>query len=310
MERETDRFGSSGEEWFEPAFLDRLRALFLRLRKRRRHRWSAKNLRHMPAAAHNREFRDYRSYSVNDDFRSVDWRVYARLGRLFVRLFEELQDYQVHLLIDTSSSMDRPDGRKRRDVLRLAVALGYLGLIGHHRVSLHTMRDRVVPVMPAVKGQGSIHRLIDVLHKVEFGGSTNLRACFEGFRPVRHHYAVTFVLSDLLGHEVEITEQALRRVGSWPGETHVVQILDRQERAPDGDGEVHLTDGETGEERRMWLIRSDLQRYQELFEGFLGTVERACASRQVDYLLWMTDRDFEESFTDLMDRGSVLGGRV
>lgn len=306
MEEGNSQAGRGGEEWCDPEFLGRLRALFLRLRRRRRRR---RVVSQAPAATFTREFRDYRAYSINDDFRSVDWRVYARLGRLFVRQFEPAQEYQVHLLIDASASMERPYGEKSRNVLRLAVALSYLGLVGQHRVSVSVMKDRVASLVPPIKGQGSIHRVIDSLRRLEFGGVTNLRACLEAFRPGRQRDAVVFVLSDLLAHEPGAAEEALRRAGSWPGETHVIQILDPREREPGGEGELLFRDAETGEERRFWMTREDQQRYRKLFDGFLEGVERTCARRQVDYQLWMTDRELEDFFTGLMDRGSVLGGR-
>lgn len=295
------------DAWYDPEFLDRLRVLFARLRKRKRRR--SRKAPHQPVTAFTREFKDYRTYSVNDDFRSVDWRVYARLGRLFVRLFEEVQEYQVHLLVDVSASMNSPYGRKGSNALRLAVALGYLGLMGHHRVSVHLMRERVVTVLPSLKGLGSIHRLIEALRKVEFGGVSRLRACLEDFRPGRRRNGVLFVLSDLLSQDEDGLEGALRRAGSWAGETHVIQILDPLERDPGWEGELLLRDSETGEERHFWLTEEDGRGYRQLFQDFLKGVERACAGRHMDYRLWMTDCPFEDFFRAWLDRGSVLGGK-
>jgi len=301
---ETERKGD--EAWFDPGFLDRLRALFLRLKKRKRRR---KQLQQVPATAYTREFKDYRAYTTSDDFRSVDWRVYARLGRLFVRMYEEVQEYQVHILIDTSASMAEPYPEKRHNVLRLAVALSYLGLMGQHRVSVYTMKDRVTRLFPSVKGQGSIQRIVEGLRTVRFGGVTHLRTCFEEFRPSRQRYGVIFVLSDLFGQHAGSAEEAMRRVAGWPGETHVIQILHPEEREPGWEGEVRLTDAETGEERKMWLTKRELARYREEFDRFLDGVEKACLRRQVDHQVWMTDREFDEFFLGLMDRGSILGGK-
>ena len=123
------------EDLFDSQFLDRLRTLALRLRKRRS--LMKRGAQSTPATGFTREFKDYRHYTARDDFRAIDWRLYARLEKLFVRLYEEVQELHVHIVVDTSGSMARPFAEKRRQALRFAVALAYLGLSGQHRVSLH-----------------------------------------------------------------------------------------------------------------------------------------------------------------------------
>ena len=91
------------DEIFDADFLDRLRAMALRLRKRKQLR--KKGMQQTPATGYTREFKDFRSYTQNDDFRSIDWRLYARLDRLFIRLYEEIQEFHVHVVVDTSASM-------------------------------------------------------------------------------------------------------------------------------------------------------------------------------------------------------------
>ncbi|NOX99145.1 MAG: DUF58 domain-containing protein, partial [Verrucomicrobia bacterium] len=188
---------TTNEELFDAEFLDRLRALFLRLRKRKQLR--KKGMQSSPSTGYTREFKDFRHYTRDDDYRSIDWRLYARLDKLFIRLYEEIQEYHIHVMIDTSASMNQPFKEKQTAALKLGVALSYLGLVGHHRVSLYTMGERIQPAMPPLKGQGNIQRIIDYLGKVQFGGMTNLDRCFHGFRPSRRRYGIIFVVSDFFG---------------------------------------------------------------------------------------------------------------
>ena len=188
---------SDQEALFDAEFLDRLRALFLRLRKRRQLR--RKGLQSTPATGYTREFKDFRHYTPNDDYRAIDWRLYARLDRLFIRLYEEIQEFHIHVVVDTSASMISPFPEKRRAALQLAVALSYLGLVGQHRVSLYKMADQVAEGMPPLKGQGNIRRVIDFAKGLEFGGVTDLEGCFRNFRPARQRYGIIFVISDLYG---------------------------------------------------------------------------------------------------------------
>ena len=183
---------AESEELFDPQFLDRLRAMFLRLRKRKQ--LKKKGIQATPATGFTREFKDYRSYTPNDDYRSIDWRLYARLERLFIRLYEEVQEFHIHVVIDASESMARPFKEKRLNALKLAVALSYLGLVSQHRVSLYSMKEKVIDSMPPIKGQGNIQRVIDFLSKLEFGGETHLRQCFRDFKPSRQRYGVILSL--------------------------------------------------------------------------------------------------------------------
>ena len=289
---------------FDPEFLEKLRALFLRLRKRRQLR--KKGIHATPATGFTREFKDFRHYTPNDDYRSIDWRLYARLDKLFIRLYEEVQEFHVHILLDTSQSMSLPFEEKRKTALKVAVALSYMGLVSQHRVSLYTMNEKVVSEMPPFKGQGNIQKIIDYLAGIEFGGMTDLEQCFRTFRPTRQRYGVIFVISDLFGRDIESASHGLKSSIAWPGEPHVIHVYHPKERKPDLDGEIELIDVETQEKRRLWLTKRDLKRYEETFAKFIEKIENECHSRQMDYVEWTTETDFEEMFLHLLSRGSVL----
>lgn len=296
--------GEAGASWLEPAFLDRLRALFLRLRKRRQLR--RKGVQATPATGFTREFKDFRHYTRSDDYRAIDWRLYARLERLFVRLYEEVQEFNVHVVVDTSASMAAPFPDKRIHALRLAAALSYLGLVSQHRVCLYAMSDRVVNQLAPVKGQGGIRKVLDSLDQLEFGGATDLERCFSEFRPPRQRYGIIFVISDFFGREVGTASRALQRCANWPGESHFIQLAHPRERDPGLEGEVELVDVETGEHRRLWFTRRDMERYRRVFTAFETELARGCLSRQIDHLSWQTDQSFEDQFVELLSRGSAL----
>lgn len=293
----------TSEPLFAPDFLERLRTLFFQLRKRRQLR--RKGAQSTPALGFTREFKDHRAYTSGDDLRTVDWRLYARMERLFVRLFEEVQEFHVHLLLDTSRSMAQPWPEKRVEALRLALALAYLGLMNQHRVSLVPFGERLGDGTPPLKGPGHVHRLLRHLEALPFEGETDL-GCLAQFRPRRDRRGVAFVISDLFGRDPSESASALRVCAHWPAETHVVHVLHPREADPDLEGELRLRDVETGEERRLTLSRRDIARYRADFEEFQRTVAQGCLSRQVDYVAWPTDRGFERAFLDLLSRGSAL----
>ncbi len=294
-------------ELFDPRFLGRLRALFFRLRKRRA--LKKKGAQNSPSAGFTREFKDHRHYTSGDDFRAIDWRVFARLERLFIRVFEEVQEFHVHILVDCSTSMAEPFPGKRVAALRLAAALAFLGLASQHRVSLHGLTAKCARLLPPLKGEGHIHEVLRVLAGLEFSGETDLVAALRQFRPTRDRRGIVFVLSDLLGNAPERSEEAVLQATTWPAETHVIHILDPREMTPDIEGELQLVDVETNEMRRMWLTRRDLDLYAANFREFVENLESACLRRQIDYLRWRTDQAFEEAFLGLLMRGSALAGK-
>ena len=295
---------SNEEDLFDVEFLDRLRALFLRLRKRKQ--LKKKGIQNSPASGFTREFKDFRHYTPKDDYRAIDWRLYARLDRLFIRLYEEIQEFHIHILVDTSASMAEPFSEKRKVALKLAVALSYLGLVGQHRVSLYQMSEKIGDPSPPMKGQGNIQRVIDLARGLKFDGITNLEKCFRDFQPSRQRYGIIFVISDLYGHGINEAREAIRHAAGWPGEVHFIQVFHPGEETPDLEGEIELIDVETREQRRLWFTPRDKKRYEENYQKFVQGIESACQSRQIDYQKWRTDFPFEDVFLELLTRGSAL----
>lgn len=294
------------EELFDADFLGRLRTLFFKLRRRRQLQRRGAQQTH--AAGFTREFKDHRPYTSRDDYRAIDWRLFARLERLYVRVYEEVQELHVHVLVDTSRSMVEPHPAKRRLALRLAVALAYLALMNQHRVSVLTFGQELRTLLPPRKGQGHIHRILQGASALEFAGTTDLVGCLRAFRPGRDRRGMVFVISDLLGEDPERAEQALQSAIHWPAETHVVHVLDPAEIAPTLDGELRLVDVETGARRRVSLTPRDLRRYEQAFRVHLERLAASCLRRQIDYLTWTTDEGFESLFLELLARGSLGQG--
>lgn len=305
------------DELLDPAFLGRLRTLFVKLRRRRRLR--RQGVQQAPTAGHTREFKDHRHYASGDDYRSIDWRLYARLDRLFVRVFEEIQELHVHVLVDASASMAEPHREKRRDAARLAVALGYLALSSGHRLSLHTLRAGVAAggpgdggsihrELPPLKGQGHVLSLLRHAAALPFGGVVDLGRALRSFRPGADRRGVAFLVSDAYGDDPFRAGEALRTLRSWPLEAHLIRVHHPAEAAPELTGELRLEDVESGDAKRLWMTRDDLVRYRTLYAGFAEEVARTCASIEVGHSSWSTAEPFEDQFLSLLERSGALAG--
>ncbi len=291
-------------ELFDTKFLDRLRSLFFRLRKRRQ--LQKRGNQPTPSAGFTREFKDHRQYTPGDDYRAIDWRLYARLDRTFIRIFEEIQEFHVHILLDRSASMVEPFPEKRIVASRLAVGMAYLALLSQHRVSILSIGEELRRETRPLKGLGHIPTLLKQLAELKYSGVTDLVGNLKQFRPSRDRRGVVIVISDLFGRSPELSAEAIAQATRWPAETHVIQVLHPQEQRPTLEGDIRLVDVETSEIRRIWMTKRELARYEEAFGEYLEELGRACAQRQINYFPWSTDLAFEDTFVSLLSRGNAL----
>src|SRR5262245_49354353 len=131
---------------------------------------------------HSNEFADFRPYAAGDDLRFLDWNVYARLERLFLKLFLEEEDLSLMILLDRSASMDFGSPNKLEYSKKVAAALGYIGLINQDRVQLSVFAESARPVFGPARGRRQIQRFLETLEGIdaEGGSGTNLeRSCRE-----------------------------------------------------------------------------------------------------------------------------------
>src|SRR5271169_4522112 len=144
------------------------------------------------------EFADYRNYVVGDDLRFLDWNLYARLDRLFLRLFMEEEDLHFYVLIDNSLSMDFGTPSKLLYAKQIAAALGFIGLVNLDRVVVEAFNDRLTQTMPALRGRRSLWRLLDFLEKIEPAGPSDLTRSLRTFSIKSSGRGIVVLLSDLM----------------------------------------------------------------------------------------------------------------
>jgi uncharacterized protein (DUF58 family) len=275
----------------------------LSLLSRRAFRGSVKGERRSPRRGHSVEFADYRAYGHGDDLRYVDWNVYGRLDRLHVKLFVDEEDLCLHLLVDASASMAFGRPTKLEYAVRLAAALGFVGLVNHERVGVGVMRERVVEGWPPTRGRNQILGLVDFLAAVEPSGRTRLNEGLGEYALRSREPGLVVVLSDLLdpgGFEVGVRALLERRF-----DVHLLHLLDPEEMNPTLGGDLRLTDSETGEQRDLTVDGDAVRAYRDRLYQFLERVEGACRSREIGYHRVITDTPVEE-FVIAQLRGRLL----
>jgi len=288
--------------FFTPEFLAQLERLSLL--SRRTFRGSVKGERRSPRRGHSVEFADYRAYGHGDDLRYVDWNIYGRTDRLHVKLFVDEEDLCLHLLIDASASMGFGAPSKLDYAVRLAAAMGFVGLVNHERVGLGLLRERVAEGWPPTRGRGQILPLMDFLAEVRPGGGTGLDEGLANYAKRARDPGLVVIVSDLLdpaGYERGVRALLERRF-----DVHVVHLLDPEEMNPTLGGDLRLIDSETGELRDLTVDAEALRGYRERLRTFLERVEAFCRSQEIGYHRVVTDTPVE-AFVVAQLRGRVLG---
>jgi uncharacterized protein (DUF58 family) len=188
------------------------------------------------------EFADYRNYVIGDDLRFIDWNVYARLDRLFLKLFLEEEDLALYVLIDMSKSVDYGNPGKSLYIKQVAAALGYIGLVNYNRVVIAAMADNIVAETGALRGRRRVAQMIDFISKLEPAGPSHFANACKRFALSHRQKGVCVVLSDF--YDKGGYENGLRYVAGGKYDLFCVQTLSPQEIEPDLQGDLKLRDME------------------------------------------------------------------
>ena len=243
------------------------------------------------------EFADYRNYTKGDDLRRLDWNVYARLGRPFIKLLEEEEDLAVHLLVDASASMDWPEeeeANKLRYALRLAGALGHIGLTTGDQVSvtLLTGRGEGMDRWGPFRGQQSSLRLLQFLEAAVGGGVTNLNVSLQNVALRGGRPGLLFLLSDMLTPDGY--REGLSALQARGYEVGIIHILSPDEVDPPLAGDLKLIDVETEADAELTLDVTTLDRYRERLRAWKAELAAYCGGRGVHYVPVVTDVPWEQ----------------
>lgn len=296
----------------------------LELLARRRSRSAGKGERRSKARGQSVEFADHRSYVPGDDLRHLDWNLYGRLDRMFVKLYEEERELPVQVFLDASESMTFGTPPKFELARRLAAAIGYIALCGFDRVTVRVFpapgagagagveeADGVSGEMArraalrGVRGKKSALTFFENLARVTAGGEANFgESLRRGAVEVRQAGAAV-VLSDLLdprGYEAGLEALVTRGF-----QVSVVQILAPEELSPTTFGDLRVVDSETGAEQEVTFGKYRLKAYRQVVENYTQKLREYCRGRGIRYFRAASDVSLEGLILKELRQGQVLG---
>ena len=276
--------------FFDTEFLKKLERL--RLIAKRLTWANAKGEHPTSRRGYSLEFSDYRKYQQGDDLRYVDWNIYRRLDRLLLKVFTADEEMNVYLLVDTSRSMAEGTPAKIGYAKRVAAALGYIALKNLDRVGGASFSSALHASLTLGRGRKQVLGLFNFLSKLPCHGETDLRGAIHSFTNLFPHPGLAIIISDFFdpaGWRGGLEELATKKY-----QLLVIHILDPQEITPRPWGDVALNDVENGRERRFFLDKDLIRRFQEELAGYFREIETVCSSRRIDYLRTTTELPFDE----------------
>jgi uncharacterized protein (DUF58 family) len=291
----------SAERFFSNSFLMQLERLTFV--SKRSHIGAVKGERKSPRRGSSVEFADYRPYEVGDDLRYVDWNAFARLNRLFLKVFIDEEDLCVHLLLDASGSMDYGTPNKFRYAVRLAAALAFIGFVNLERVGVAVFRDRVAEGWLPTRGRNQFLPIQEFLAELTPGGGTAFNDSLRQYAQRAKDAGVAVVVSDFLdpsGYAAGLRALMERRF-----DVHVLHVLAPDEMHPMLGGDLELVDAETGEVREVSVDAEALRGYERQLGAFISGIEAFCRTNELSYVRIVTDMPAEDLLLRRL-KGSLL----
>jgi len=221
------------------------------------------------------EFSDHREYTAGDDFRYLDWNVYARHGDLLLKRFQEEQDLHVYILLDCSHSMGFGRGRKFDLARQLAAALAYIALVDLDRIFVMGFAESSIEEFPLTRGKARILPLLRFLERTSTSGTdTSLSTAAAKLLQRGSRRGMVILISDLF--DPRGFQRALDQIRHRRFDCHVIQLHDSLEADPGLLGDVELVDVENESIRKVTVTERNLKAYKELFTGHQLAVRDYC----------------------------------
>ena len=290
------------EEIFDPAFLASLSHLRVVARRVPRDgRFAEQRSRDL---GHGTDFSDFRPYSPGDDFRSIDWNIYQRLGRVFLRLYEELEDLPLYLMPDVSRSMFLESPPRARAGLRTTLALASISLNHHDSTGLFPFSNDCEVLARPQNGHGRVMLFADRLASVQPGGQTDLRAAIKRFNSFGLRNGLLVVVSDFFDPGgIDAVVAALRQVRH---KLLLVQLHRRTDAEPDMRGDVRLIDCESRDAEDVSITPHLIKHYRQIYDTFQADLATFARHRHAGLLRIDVDEEIVPQLAGIFEGGRYL----
>ena len=246
-------------------------------------------------------FADYAEYYLGADYRSIDWRVFARFENLVVKLFEVEEDATIYILVDQSRSMQS----KFLYARQLAAALGYIALNCLDRLVVYGLGEKLTPILEPSRGRGKAMKFLQGLEDAEtIQGDTRFNACCRLFQARHQRPGVVIAISDFLfpdGFDDGLSFLQWNR-----HDVYCLQVQDQNDTTCPWKGDVELACVETGQTRRVTITAREAANYEQAVADWNHKLNRSCAARGIGLASTTPELEFERVIQDILRRGGLV----
>jgi uncharacterized protein (DUF58 family) len=249
------------------------------------------------------EFAEHRQYMPGDDLRHMDWKIYGRTGRHYIKQFEEETNLKSYIVLDASRSMafaSPGNVTKLTYASTLAAALGYLMIRQQDAVGLATFDEALTGYLPPRATRGYLRQLLVVLEKLEAAHTTGAAKALHQVADRIRRRGLVVVVSDLLD-DPDTLMMALKHFRHKKNEVIVMHVLDPLERSFGFDRDAVFEDMETGERimTQPWQVR---RAYRSGMDAFVERTKRECREHAIDYVLLDTATPYDVALVEYLSK--------
>ncbi len=237
----------------------------------------------------------YREYTQGDDFKTIDWKVYGRTEKLYVKEFEEEKSLTTHILLDTSKSMDFRN--KFEYAAMMALGFAYLVTKDNEKFAVATFGEEINITKPK-RGRKYLSLTIDLLNSTQLLGKTRFDYCMEKYASVIRSRSLVFIISDFMA-DVEAVRNSIFRLGD--NELVLIQVLDPLEKSLDLGGEAKLIDLETDAKMDIYTSPRLRAEYQMRLNDHIAKIKETCITVGADFHTVTTDKPIFDSIFEVVN---------
>lgn len=254
------------------------------------------------------EFADYREYMLGDDIRRIDWNLYSRFEKFFLKLFTDERQMHTDIFIDCSASMGKNNPEKAAYTLGMAAALGYLSVHNMDKVSYKLINgDKAVNPFGTIVGKNAFFNAISSLETLEFDGESDLRNSIINAQDIGNNDGLTVIISDFFTDSD--WKAAVDFLCYKKRQILLLQVMTPEEADPLYTGRVNLIDSESVDVMdekniKMRIDRSYLLAYENAMKDLVDGIRSFCHSRGAEFVSVRTDQPIEKAlFKELLKVG-------
>ena len=292
--------------YLNDAFFSRLETLTLELRANLGGFFGGKHL--VRTYGQTVEFADYREYQLGDDIRRIDWNLYSRFEKFFLKLFTDERQMHTQIFIDCSASMGKDMPEKANYTIGVAAALGYLSVHNMDKVSFRLVREnKAENSFGTIVGKRAFFDAISTLDNIEFEGESDIYKAVTGCPDIGNNDGLTVIISDFF------TDSDWKKTVDFlcfkKKQVLLIQVMTPDEIEPTYDGRINLIDSEANgledlKNLKLKINRSNHLAYAEALADMKEELRAFCASRGADFISVSTEQPLEKMlFKELLKVG-------